>query len=398
LQWGIIEQCDERVKNLELWSNVAVVKFSESLSQAAARNKVLMGGHSLNGTTQHPPDLTHGALKLIGVFLVSKRIIALRHNILAVKNSQPACHGKQLLLCQSDTTSTLEKRHFMIAGFAVLAIVFYQELDLTVGGELDFESILPAAILQFVPSGILGLLLAGLLAAFMSTFASTVNAAPAYLVNDIYKRYINSVLQWLVSGLWGGYVVSNVLKWYWWRLNGMGYFWGMMAGIIGALAFPPLFGGIFTEVASDILPLYLFPLLLLFSAVVCVATSLMTKPEDKKLLKDFYKTVRPWGFWEPIYTLVKKDNPQFERNKNFKMDMANVTVGVVAQTALVALPIFIVVRESQSIIITAGVLLASAIFLKRFWFDRLDQEATGDQTNNTTSEQHEVKGYALNDK
>ena len=64
-------------------------------------------------------------------------------------------------------------------------------LDLMTGGKLDFENILPAAMLRFAPVGILGLVLAGLLAAFMSTFASTVNAAPAYLVNDIYKRYIN---------------------------------------------------------------------------------------------------------------------------------------------------------------------------------------------------------------
>ena len=114
------------------------------------------------------------------------------------------------------------------------------------------------------PVGILGLLMAGLLAAFMSNFAATVNAAPAYLVNDIYKRYINpnapakryvwlsyiasfsvvvvgllfglfthsidSIVQWIVSGLWGGYTASNVLKWYWWRFNGWGYFWGMVTG------------------------------------------------------------------------------------------------------------------------------------------------------------------------
>jgi solute:Na+ symporter, SSS family len=42
-----------------------------------------------------------------------------------------------------------------------------------------------------VPAGLLGLLIAALLAAFMSTYAATVNAAPAYIVNDMYKRYIN---------------------------------------------------------------------------------------------------------------------------------------------------------------------------------------------------------------
>lgn len=65
----------------------------------------------------------------------------------------------------------LPVRYFMIAGFTVLAIVFYNRLDLQVGGQIDFENILPSAISQFAPIGIMGLLLAGLLAAFMSTFA-----------------------------------------------------------------------------------------------------------------------------------------------------------------------------------------------------------------------------------
>ncbi|MFC1689997.1 sodium:solute symporter family protein [Pseudomonadota bacterium] len=298
-------------------------------------------------------------------------------------------------------------RYLMIAGFAVLAIVYYQELDLMTGGAIDFEKILPSAMLQFAPVGILGLLLAGLLAAFMSTFASTVNAAPAYLVNDIYKRYINpeasphrlimwsyvisvlvvvistliglfvqsinSVLQWIVSGLWGGYVVSNVLKWYWWRLNGMGYFFGMLAGILGALAFPPIFSGILESVATDILPLYLFPLLLVFSAVASVVASYLTQPEDPEILKEFYRTVRPWGFWGPVSKLVLAEDPDFRVNQDFGRDMFNVAVGIIAQTCLVAAPIFLVTRENGSLGTTLLVFGVSALILKKTWYDKLDK-------------------------
>jgi Na+/proline symporter len=298
-------------------------------------------------------------------------------------------------------------RYLMIAGFAVLAIVYYQQLDLMAGGKLDFENILPSAMLQFAPVGILGLLLAGLLAAFMSTFASTVNAAPAYLVNDIYKRYINpeasnrrlvyasylvsvavvvvstliglavesinSVLQWLVSGLWGGYVVSNVLKWYWWRLNGMGFFWGMLAGIIGALAFPPLFGGLLAGVATDILPLYLFPLLLVVSGLACVIASYVTAPEDPAILDSFYRSVRPWGLWGPVRKRVLEADPAFEPNRDFRRDMFNVTVGIIAQTCLGAAPIFLVIREMTSLAATLTVFLVSAVILKKTWFDRLER-------------------------
>ncbi|WP_370978224.1 sodium:solute symporter family protein [Agaribacterium sp. ZY112] len=310
-------------------------------------------------------------------------------------------------------------RYLMIAGFAVLAVVYYQELDLISGGKVDFENILPSAIKQFAPVGIIGLILAGLLAAFMSTFASTVNAAPAYLVNDIYKRYINpkasdkklvhlsylisvlvvvistaiglliesinSILQWLVSGLWGGYVVSNMLKWYWWRLNGIGFFYGMLAGIVGALFFPPVFKALFPNIASDIVPLYLFPFLLLFSASICIAASLLSKEEDPDVLNSFYKNVRPWGFWGPVKQRVKALDPSFEENKDFKRDMFNVVFGIVAQTTLVAMPIFLVIGEYQSLIIAGVIFAITASVLKKSWFDHLPKDHNEDDINPASS-------------
>jgi Na+/proline symporter len=186
-------------------------------------------------------------------------------------------------------------RYFMIAGFAVLGIIYYDKLDLIVAGNIDFEQILPSAINEFVPVGFMGLLLAGLLAAFMSTFAGTLNATQAYIVNDIYLKYINpkasnikiksinyiaglsmviisiifgfyakdvnDVLQWIVSGLYGSYVAANVLKWYWWRFNGHGFFWGMVGGLIPALSFRYIFDGV--------LDLYTFPLMLLIAVIGC---------------------------------------------------------------------------------------------------------------------------------
>ena len=83
----------------------------------------------------------------------------------------------------------LPTRYLMIIGFAVLALLNYDQLNLDSVKGIDFEKILPAAINEFVPSGLTGLLLAGLLAAFIGTFAGTLNAAQAYIVNDIYLKY-----------------------------------------------------------------------------------------------------------------------------------------------------------------------------------------------------------------
>src|SRR5690606_15851504 len=74
-------------------------------------------------------------------------------------------------------------RYLMVAGLTVLALVFFMDDLRNMGDKVDFEQILPFAMKNYMPAGLLGLLIAGLLAAFMSTFAATVNAAPAYLVN-----------------------------------------------------------------------------------------------------------------------------------------------------------------------------------------------------------------------
>lgn len=291
-------------------------------------------------------------------------------------------------------------RYFMIAGFAVLGILYYDRLNLMVNGQIDFEQILPSAIAEFVPVGFMGLLLAGLLAAFNGTFAGTLNAAQAYIVNDIYLKYVkpeasnnqiknmnylvgilvviisiifgifaqdvNSMLQWIVSALYGSYVVSNVLKWYWWRFNGYGYFWGMVAGLLPALIFPYVF--------TETLDLYYFPWLLLISVAGAVLGTLLTKPTDEATLKEFYKTVKPWGFWGPIKQKVVAENPGFVPNKNFKLDMFNVVVGTIAQTALVALPIYLVLKQTLPLVVTIAITIVCGFILKKTWWDRLPEE------------------------
>ena len=290
-------------------------------------------------------------------------------------------------------------RYLMVGGFSVLALLFYDELDLKTAGVLDFEKILPAAIEQFVPVGLLGLLLAGLLAAFMSTFAGTLNAAQAYLVNDMYLKHyepdassktikkmnygsgivvviisiilgffvqdVNSILQWIVSALFGSYVISNVLKWHWWRFNGEGYFWGMLSGIIPALIFP---------VFLDTLDLYYFPVILLISLAGSIIGTYSAPPTNEQVLQKFYKKTKPWGFWSPIAKKLSIEQHAFEENKNFKWDMFNVVLGTLAQTLLVVIPLYIILRETSLLMITTGVLIISVVILKFSWWDRIKKE------------------------
>ena len=82
-------------------------------------------------------------------------------------------------------------RYSLVIGITVLALLYYEKMNLSSATGTDFERILPAVINGFLPTGILGLVLTGLLGAFMGTFSGTLNAAQAYIVNDIYLKYIN---------------------------------------------------------------------------------------------------------------------------------------------------------------------------------------------------------------
>jgi SSS family solute:Na+ symporter len=305
-------------------------------------------------------------------------------------------------------------RYFLITGLTVLALVFFSDQIRGMGAHMDFELVLPYALGKFVPAGLLGFLIAGLLAAYMSNFAATVNAAPPYFVNDIYKRFINpnarprtyvrlsylssftvvvigvlfgwyvssvnSAVMWIVSGLWGGYTASNVLKWYWWRFNGYGYFWGMVTGITASLTVP--------EIIARIAPLQNyahahslnldvsagFGLVFLISLLGCLAGTLLTKPEDEEVLKEFYRRVRPWGFWGPVLAKVLQEDPSFQRNKDFWRDMFNIAVGICWQVTLVALPIYIVIQEFGRAALALAVVAVTTVTLKFTWYDHLRRQ------------------------
>jgi len=299
----------------------------------------------------------------------------------------------------------LPVRYFMIAGFAVIGLIIFDQIreQITVNGVIDFELVLPAVIAhEWIPAGLVGILLSGLLAAFMSTFAGTLNAAQAYLVNDIYMKYlkpdatskqsnrtsiavgivvviisiifgvlaenVNSILQWVTGALYGSYVAANILKWHWWRFNSNGYAWGMIGGLIPALILP------YVPVVNDLLPLYYFPIILLFSVLGCVWGTYAVPATDTKVLKEFYSKTRPWGFWKPIHEMVIAEQPDFQQNKSFGRDMINVATGIIWQTALVAAPIYLVVKQFNSLAIALMIVGAGTIILKKNWYDKLEKE------------------------
>ena len=290
---------------------------------------------------------------------------------------------------------SLAPRFLLIAGITVLGIVFFSPDLAAMGTKVNFEKILPNVLQSYVPVGFKGILIAALIASFMSTFVSTVNSGAAYVVNDIYKRYVNpaapprryvvaawitstgvillgivfgfmtknihSVTEWIVSALVPAFVAPNVLKWHWWRFNGYGFFAGMVAGTGAAIA----------KIYLPIQPVFAFLLILAVSFAASIAVCLATEPEKADVLKKFYRTVRPWGFWNPIYQQCVAEEPNFQPNRDFSRDVLNLAVGLVWQTSLVTAPIYLVIQHWWELWISLGVGVVTSIILKFNWYDKL---------------------------
>ena len=201
------------------------------------------------------------------------------------------------------------------------------------------------AMLTKLPTGLLGLVLASLISAYMSTISTQLNWGSSYIVYDFYKRQINpdasqkrlvavgrlsTVVLMLLSTLLAlllqnaiqlfnlllvfgaGTGLIFILRWFWWRINA----WSEIAAMISSglisllLAIPStgikeaLFGidGIFPVWAE-------FPFVVLSTTLVWLFTTLSTPPETKEVLRSFYTKIQPGGpGWEKVIDDANKEN------------------------------------------------------------------------------------------
>lgn len=298
-------------------------------------------------------------------------------------------------------------RYLMVAGFAVLGLVYLQPEMTAMGSNIDFEKVLPMAINKFVPTGFKGLLIAGLLAAFMGTFSAIINAAPAYIVNDIYKKYIrpdapakvlirysiysslllviigiafgfnteslNRMTLWITSALYGGYAAANMLKWVWWRFNGYGYFGGMVSGLVIStiiLFFKPQLLNFFG--LPQLLPdIFLFPLVFGISLIGCIVGTYSAPLENEAQVIRFYRDTQPWGWWGPIRKKLLEQEPDWKSTTSFKRDAFNVVVGMIWQMAQVVMPIYFMIKNNTQLAIWTIIFFVCSFLLKKFWWNRL---------------------------
>tara|TARA_B110000263_G_scaffold40640_1_gene32381 strand:+ start:31 stop:1524 length:1494 start_codon:yes stop_codon:yes gene_type:complete len=207
------------------------------------------------------------------------------------------------------------------------------------------------AMLTMLPSGLLGLVVASLGAAYMSTISTHLNWGSSYIVNDFYKQQIkknasekelvnigriSTVSLFVISAIFAllltnalqlfdvilmfgaGTGLIFILRWFWWRINAWSEISAMfVSGFISIiLNFTSLGEILFSD--SGILPSYYkFPMVVLFTSVVWLVVTFLTKPDTTETLINFCKKTNPGGpGWEKIKSEALKKNINFNKENN----------------------------------------------------------------------------------
>lgn len=290
--------------------------------------------------------------------------------------------------------------YLLVASILVLGIHYFSIEQMSKDGAPNLGALLGMVIAQ-LPAGAKGLIMAGMLAAFMSTFSAFVNSGPAYIVNDIYKRYVNpdaepkkyvrmsylsstaivliglaigllmknveTMFDIITGGLYAGFVVPNVLKWVWWRLNGWGYFAGMLTGTLTSLFF------IFTwkDLSGGQHMVMSFPFNMALSLTAAIVVTLLSRRQDEESLQAFCEKTNPWGWWKPVQRRILARNPSFAPNRDLGRDALNVVLGIVWQMTLIVMPIYFVIRQYGRALALFGLFAVISVILKFTWYDRI---------------------------
>ncbi len=201
----------------------------------------------------------------------------------------------------------------------------------------------PKLMLKYLPAGLLGMLIAVFLAAYMSTIASQLNWGTSYLVNDFYRRFVKKngdekhyiiisrvgiivvtifslfVTRYFlttISGAWefiinasAGMGAVLILRWYWWRINA----WSEISAMIAPLAIYPIAKYGFGLES----PMTLYPIVF-GTTIIWLATTYLTKPVQESKLIDFYKRTYPGGIgWKRISNKVGEIKSEMNFGKAF---------------------------------------------------------------------------------
>ena len=255
------------------------------------------------------------------------------------------------------------------------------------------------AMLTFLPHGLLGLVVASLIAAFMSTISTHLNWGSSYVVNDFYKRFINpgapekiqvlvgrlstvglmiltGILALLLSNalqafkillqIGAGTGLLFILRWFWWRINPFSELTAMIVSFFIAVYFQlihPHTG------LAEISPHIQLVTGVFITTICWVTVTLFTKPTHKKTLRSFYRLVKPGGpGWKKVVEQAKQENDPIDDGGqawDVPMGILCMVLGCFAvYSALFATGNWIYGKYPLAVVLSAVAVIATILLIK----------------------------------
>jgi len=289
-------------------------------------------------------------------------------------------------------TFLLSFRWIFIGAIAVIGISLGSAVQ-------DPELVLPMVV-NSLPIGVKGFMVAGLMAAAMSTFDSTVNAGAAYWVKDIYQQHINTsadekqlmrhsygasiviviiglaltlvfeninaVWGWITMSIGSGLYIPLLLRWYWSRMNGYGFAAGVVTGMLVSVLYRVATPEAVTEYAQ-------FIVTSLASLLGVIIGTYMTTPTDEGTLLNFYKVTRPFGSWGRFKKQLRADAQQAVDAEN-KRDIFSVILAVPWQLVFFMFMMNLVFKTWENVAVLGVLLAALSTALYFTWYRHLSTE------------------------
>lgn len=246
------------------------------------------------------------------------------------------------------------------------------------------------AMLKFLPAGFLGLMIAGMLAAYVSTISTHLNWGTSYLVHDFYRRFLKpgaderhyvlagrlmtAALMVVAAGftlvldsarqafelllsVGAGTGLLYLLRWFWWRVNAWSEIAAMLSSFLLAVAFAVL-----NRTGHPVDGAIALIISVLVTTFVWVTTALFTEPTERSRLVAFYRLVRPAG---PGWASVQAEAGVGPSQDSLPQALLGWTLGVAfIYSALFGTGSFLYGRTSQALIFLA-VFTVSGIWLIR---------------------------------
>lgn len=262
------------------------------------------------------------------VALAALVILPRAKNETVLQQENPALYEQVVTVYQNQSLLRGDNPEYQTPAFQA----FYEKYENTV----DPGVMYPKLMLRYLPTGLLGLLIAVFLAAYMSTIASQLNWGTSYLINDFYRRFVKRnanerhyvlasrvgmllmvVFSLLItryflttiSGAWefiinasAGIGAVLILRWWWWRINA----WSEISAMIAPLIIYPIARYGFGMQS----PITLYPIVI-GTTIIWLIVTYLTRPTDEKVLEKFYRQTHPGGIgWRALaarYPDIKSD-------------------------------------------------------------------------------------------